>query len=114
MIDLALDNRVMLDNDLDLAIQELDMLFNTTCTELIGYPDYGISIETFLWTLTPTTSELKKYINNQIKEYCVFANMFKVNVDVEFYQGKFRSIYLVMITLETPNGDMITRKYQYQ
>ena len=114
MIDLALDNRVLLDDELSLAIQEIDMLFNTTCTELIGYPEYGLSIETFLWTLTPTTSELKKYLNDQVKRYCPIAQKFNVDINVEFYQGKFRSVYLVMISLEAPDGTIITRKYQYQ
>lgn len=114
MIDLALDNRVLLSDDFDLAIQEIDMLFNTTNTELLGDTNYGLSLETFLWTLTPTTTELNNYINEKIHEYCVFASQFKVNAHVEYYQGTYRSIYVVYINLTNPSGEVVTRKYLYK
>ena len=41
MIDLAIDSRIYLQDLLDLSLQELDILFNTTNTELIGYTDFG-------------------------------------------------------------------------
>ena len=66
-LDLSLDNRIMLNTKLDCAIQELDMLFNTTNTELIGKPEYGTNFEQFLWQLTPSTDELRKYIYQKIK-----------------------------------------------
>ena len=49
MIDLALDGRVMIHSELDEAIQELDLLFNTENTELLGYDikeDYGYDLYT--------------------------------------------------------------------
>ena len=49
MIDLALDGRVMIRNIMDEAVQELDILFNTDTTELLGYPTYGTNFEQFLW-----------------------------------------------------------------
>ena len=45
MIDLALTGDIIIDNELDEALQELDILFNTENTELIGYPEFvGFSI----------------------------------------------------------------------
>lgn len=114
MKDLALNSKVLLDNEFDCALQEIDMLLNTTSTELIGYPEYGMSIESFLWTLTPTTGELQKYITDQINTYCVFAKKFSVEVNVEYYKGKYRSIYLVVISMKAPDGKIALRKYQYQ
>ena len=114
MKDLALSNKILLNTDFECALQEIDMLLNTTATELIGYPEYGMSVETFLWTLTPTTSELKKYIQDQINQYCVFARQFSVEVNVEYYKGQYRSIYLVVISMKAPDGRLALRKYQYQ
>lgn len=115
MIDLALDDRILLNDDFDLAIQELDMLFNTSCTELIGNTDYGLNLESFLWTLTPTTNELNKYINDKIQQYCVFANKFKVSVQTQYMKGTYRSIYVVYISLTDPRtGEITNRKYQYK
>ena len=40
MIDLAIDSRVFITTKLDEAVQELDMIFNTTNCELIGYSTF--------------------------------------------------------------------------
>lgn len=114
MKDLALNDKVLLENEFDCALQEIDMLFSTTSTELIGYPEYGMSLESFLWTLSPTTSELQKYITQQIDAFCPYAKKFGVNAQVQYYKGSYRSIYLVIITMKAPNGETAIRKYQYQ
>ena len=68
MLDLALDGRIFLDNPMDCALQEIDMLLNTENTQLIGYPNYGTEFESFLWTLSPTTIEIEKY-KDKIEEF---------------------------------------------
>lgn len=114
MLDLALDNRVFLDNELDCALQEIDMLLNTEYTELIGYPSYGTEFETFLWTLTPTTAEIEKYIRDRISDETYFANKFKLYVKATFLEGNYRSIYYIQIALYDNSGNVGTREYQYQ
>ena len=114
MLDLALDNRVFLDTELDCALQEIDMLLNTENTELIGYPEYGTEFESFLWTLTPTTAEIEKYIKDKISKHTFFANKFKNYVKATFLEGSYRSIYYVQIALYDDNGNRGTREYQYQ
>ena len=52
MLDLALDDRIFLNDPIDCAVQELDLILNTNCTELIGYTDYGTNFEQFLWQMT--------------------------------------------------------------
>lgn len=114
MKDLAIDSRVFLDNDLDCALQEIDLLLNTTNTELIGDTSYGVELETFLWTLTPTTTELQKYITDKLNAYTYYCKKFAMDVECSFIEGTYRSIYLVEITLKS-NGNIIGRKnYQYQ
>ena len=66
MIDFALDSRIFLNNEFDIAMQELDILFNTENTELIGNPQFGTNFEQFLWQLNPSPNELKRYINEKI------------------------------------------------
>ena len=114
MLDLALDSRVFLDSPLDCALQEIDLILNTENTELLGYPSYGTEFETFLWTLTPTTTELEKYIREKLNSDCLYISNFKLYVNAEFLQGEYRSIYRVKITLIDEQGNKGTREYQYQ
>ena len=98
MLDLALDNKIFIENTLDAAIQELDLLFNTECTELIGNTQYGVSLDQFLWTLTPTTESLKQYISEKLSTL-FYLKYFNYNFDVEFLEGEYRSIYRLKIDL---------------
>ena len=114
MLDLALDGRVFLYNELDCAIQEIDLLLNTENTQLIGYPEYGTEFQTFLWTLTPTTVEIEKYIKDKIDTSTFYASKMDVNVYVEFLQENYNTMYYVRITITDKSGNSIKREYKYQ
>ena len=46
IIDLAIDGQVFITNTVDAALQEIDLIFNTTNTELIGHPAFGTNFDT--------------------------------------------------------------------
>lgn len=105
VIDLALDNKIFVSDKLNAALQELDMLFNTTNTELIGHPKYGTNFESFLWQMTPSPNALKSYIEDKIKNFTLFCQEYDIVVEVEIVPGEYRSIYNVVIALRTdPNS----------
>lgn len=99
MIDISLEKDLFIQNDLDAAVQELDMLFNTENTELIGYTDYGTNWWTYLWTLTPLEEDLYAYIMEKIAG-TYFCSQFVTDVEVRFLQGTENSIYHIKITLK--------------
>lgn len=100
MLDLAVDSRIMLDNVLDCALQELDMLFNTTNTEVLGNMDYGCNFEQFLWSLTPNDEQLKNYIRERIRLNTYYFKQFDYDIDVQSEMGEYRDIYYVTITMK--------------
>lgn len=108
-MDFSLDNRIMLNDNLDCAIQELDMLFNTTNTELIGDTNYGTNFEQFLWQLTPSPSELKKYINDKIQQYTYYMSQYEYDINIRTELGELRDIYYVEITIKTNSDDEETK-----
>lgn len=114
MIDLAIDSRIFLTSELDLAIQELDIIFNTEHTQLIGYPDFGSNFEQFLWQLYPTTNEIKKYIDELIYSETIYLRKFEVNVDVKEFAGEIRRIYLVNIDVYDGEGENRQRVYEFK
>jgi hypothetical protein len=115
VLDLAIDNRVLLTTELDCALQEIDMLLNTENTELLGYTNYGVNMEQFLWTLTPTTNELRKYINEKLANFTTYVTRFNYEVHCFRYDGEYRSIYVVNITLKDEETGLTgQRTYQYQ
>lgn len=114
MIDLALDNSIFIDTQVQAALQELDMLFETDPTELIGYPTYGTDFEQFLWQTAPSPKALKNYIIEHINRYTFFCQLFDMIVDVNVVEGDYRNIYNVTIILrpEQSNKTAGFRIYQ--
>lgn len=107
MIDISLDRNIFVYDELSAAIQELDLMFNTENTELIGYTTYGTNWWTFLWNLTPLESELQKYITEKMYEMYFVPN-FNPSVEVQHLDGTENSIYYVKITLYDSQGNELT------
>lgn len=113
-LDLSLDGRYILNNVLDCAIQELDMILDTECCELLGDPYFGVSMEQFLWQLTPSANEIEKYIYDKIAQYTFFCNNLKTKIDIEIQNGTLRLIYIIKITLYDYDGNAKTNTWTYK
>lgn len=100
MIDLALSSYIYINDIWSAAIQELDIIFGTEKTELIGYPDVGTYFDEFLWTLSPTTAALQSYIDSKIAD-TVYASQLQRNIEVNytFNESTYENIYEVTISL---------------
>lgn len=113
MLDLSLDNKIFINTELDAALQELDILFNTEYTELIGYPHFGTAFEQFSWHLNPEISQIETYIYDKISETFFLSNM-NVSVNVSTEMGLSRLIYNVKINVTDSSGNSGKRLYQFR
>lgn len=113
MIDLSLDNKIFVNTELEAALQELDILFNTEYTELIGYPHFGTSFEQFSWHLNPEISQMESYIYGKISE-TLFLSKMDVSVHIDTQLGVSRLIYNVKINVTDSFGKTGNRKYQFR
>ena len=115
-IDLALDNSKVIESPYDAAIQELDLLLGTNCTEVLGNPGFGVNMEQFLWQMTPSPMEVQSYIQRKIIENTYWCNKLNVSIEVNVIKGSLRDIYEVKIGLKAPNtGNLVKeKKYQYR
>lgn len=114
ILDLGLSN-VFVENEVDAAVQELDILFNTENTELIGNTFFGTNFEQFLWELSPAPNDVKKYITDKIMNFTFFANKLDVYVHVEVIKGEVRNIYQVFINIEDPTTkEKQVKLYQFR
>lgn len=93
----------------DAAIQELDILFGTEETELIGDYEYGTNFEQFLWKLKPSIGEVNQYIKDKIIAYTLFCRQLNISVNTTVEMGTLRDIYVVNISI-TSNGKTTTLK----
>ena len=115
MYDLSLTNDIFINNKMNAALQELDILFDTENTELIGYPNFGTNFEQFLWQLNPSESSLRAYIIEKIQFDTLFLVDFNYSIDIQIIPGELRNIYNVQIMIKDQNTEEIkTRQYQFR
>lgn len=113
MIDLALDDSLFITDEFTEALQELDILFGTYPTELIGNVNYGTNFEKFLWSLTPNTDSLHKYIVNKINSETAFLKNSLYNISVDYYDDISENAYIVSIILYKDQDDKIGYSKKY-
>ena len=113
MIDLSLDSNVFIYNEFDEALQELDLMLNTTYTELLGYPQFGTDFEQFSWQMNPEINAIKEYIKENINK-TLFLRNFRTEINVNVMKGEYRLIYNVEINVYDTNNNVATRKYQFR
>lgn len=101
--DLNLFNEgLVIEDVVEAAMQELDILFSTEETQLLGTPNYGSNFEQFLWTLEPDKGEVENYIYNKILLYTYYCKELSAKVNCNIVAGTIRDIYQIEITLEDP------------
>ncbi len=114
---MALDTSVIIDNPVDAAVQELDLLLSTELGELIGDQSFGTNLEQYLWTLVPSPSNVQKYLQKKINEYTYWCRELDFTINVDVINGTVRDIYEVQIDLQIPEsfggGTVSTKKYLF-
>ena len=99
MIDFCTTNdEVYLDSELDLIIQQIEMLFSTTPTDVIGVPQYGSAFEKYIYDLSYSTNEIKRYAENLLSNNVeFFGNDF--SVDASILHGEYNDIILLEVNI---------------
>ena len=113
ILDLGLSSsKVFITNNLDAFVQELDILFNTNYTELIGYNSFGSNYLTFLHSLQTDTHEIIEYTKNIISNNCTsYPDVnYEVSVNVRYDDDKLERIIVVEVTIYT-DEDEVLRSY---
>lgn len=103
--DLKLFNGLIVSDVMDAAIQELDILFATEETELLGDYSYGINFEQFLWTLNPSPSEVDQYLMVKIQNQTYFCKLLDLTINTEVMQGTIRDIYVIKMYFRNSEGE---------
>jgi hypothetical protein len=98
MVDFSLDNDAVKYNDIDLILQQIDLLFDTTPREVLGHPNYGTRYDDYLYRLNISPMSIKQQIINDLNSLELFH--FTPIVDVHLLRGSERDIILIEITLE--------------
>ena len=102
MIDFNLDkDKPIKNNDIDLILQQIDILFDTTPTEVFGDEYYGTTYDKYLYQLKISNDGLKHEVLSDICSLQLFG--FTPTVEVYLLMGTEQDIALIDITLKRYN-----------
>lgn len=99
IFDIGLTDDILINNKLDAAIQELDILFNTENTQLLGVPEYGVNFMQFLWSLTPAVDSIERYIKNKITTCTFYLAKMSYDINAEFIYTGEEAAYIIHFKL---------------
>jgi hypothetical protein len=100
ILDISLKDKIIETDIFNAALQEIDIVFTTVNTELLGEPDFGCYFDEYLWTMTPVVESLKSYIYEKLSN-CYYISQLNCNVDVVCSQSEeiYESVYTIKISL---------------
>jgi len=85
-----------LNYEVDLLLQQVDILFDTTPTEVLGADDFGTKYDTYLYDTRLSASNLKSIIEQDLTNLNLMG--WKPNVEVYLLQGTEQDIAIIQIT----------------
>ena len=110
MNDFNIDSgKFALNDDIDLIIQQLDILFDTTPREVLGEEDYGTTYDKYLYQLKISNDALKNVVLDDLHSLDLFG--FVPEVEVYLMMGTEQDIALIDITL-TRYGETYNKTYK--
>ena len=111
MKDFCLDKKaVFVVNDIDVILQQIDMLFDTTPDEVYG-EDYGSKFYDFLWDVTKTAEDISDYTKEIILTHVKLFN-YKLDVQTQFLEGTQNDIILITIKLTDFSNRTVEKTYR--
>jgi len=81
------EGRTEIGDDLDIFLQQIEMVLLTPKGSVLGLPDFGASLELFLWEFSVNANQLENEASRQIKEYCSLANKFNFSTSAQVYES---------------------------
>ena len=85
----------VLNTEVDLIIQQVDILFDTTPTEVLGAETYGTRYDDYLYNLRLSASNLETIIDQDLSQLELFGWNYKV--EVHLLQGTEQDIAIINI-----------------
>lgn len=99
MVDFNLDNNDIpsKNRDIDLIIQQINLLFDTSKKEILGQSEFGTQYDNYLYNLNISNEALRQEVLSDLRDLNLFG--FTPYVNVYLMQGTEKDIALVDINL---------------
>jgi len=90
-------DEIEINDRVELLLQELEMILTTPKGSVLGDPDFGVSLDSYIWTTSKGSSHIKQDVDYQINTYISNDTLkdIDLDMDVNFVKGEiWDTIYL--------------------
>ncbi len=112
MVDFSLYKRSgtpTINSEVDLLIQQVDILFDTTPTEVFGDENFGTKYDSYLYNTRLSADNIKSIVENDISK--LYLMDWDYNVEVYLLQGTEQDIAIIQITF-TKGIEQVQKTYK--
>ena len=81
-------------------LSKVRMILFTKPGEVIGNPNFGVDLESYVFSLNASTQSIEKMIQEQINQYVPEALVCNISVNVEFVSQDTHDIAFVNIKID--------------
>jgi hypothetical protein len=95
-------SEIEINDELEMFLQNVEMLITTPKGTVLGDPNFGCSLESYLWSTDKSAYDIKQEITSQIYEYVNFDNYGGISYDIEvnFLQGEIWDTAIIDLTID--------------
>jgi len=101
---------VVLEQDVDLIMQQIEILFDTRPGEVIGENTFGTKLDTYLFNPNIGNSMVETELTDYIRQNVELFD-WDINVSVDFLVGTQHDIMLLKVSFYK-NGEIYTKQYK--
>jgi phage baseplate assembly protein W len=90
-------DEIEINDRVEMLLQELEMILTTPKGSVLGDPDFGVSLDSYIWTTSKGSSHIKQDVDHQINKYISNDTLNGIDLDIEvnFIKGEvWDTIYL--------------------
>lgn len=108
MVDFCLNKNSISDikSEIDLILQQVDILFDTTPTEVLGSLAFGTEYDKYLYSMKLSADNLKRVVEQDLSQLTLFD--WKYDVKTYLLQGTEQDIAVIDINFY--NGAQVVNK----
>ena len=85
---------------LEIFLQQVDMILTTTKGSVLGDPDFGVSLDQYLWSYSGGSGSIKQDVQQQINQYVETDVPIDYNIDVSFISGEIYDTILIDVSVD--------------
>ena len=101
--------RITEDIKIALIVQKIEVLLLTNTGDVLGQPKLGCDLIFYLWSTEVAIETIRLLIYEQVRDFVPEAFKYNFNAVVKLYEGTFRDILIINITLKDASVEFILK-----